>query len=63
MHSRKKEGDGRMIIYIGPETLMPLASIMAAITGIALLFWSKLKSATKTTVSFIRRTLNGIFSS
>lgn len=52
-----------LILYIGPETLMPLASIFAAITGIVLLFWRKLKSAAKTTASFIRQKLNAIRSS
>ena len=28
-------------MYIGPETLMPLASILAAITGFLMLFWRR----------------------
>ena len=27
------------ILYLGPETIMPLASIIAAIVGFLLLFW------------------------
>jgi hypothetical protein len=28
-------------MYIGPETLMPLASALAAIVGILLMFWRR----------------------
>lgn len=28
-------------MYIGPETLMPLASILAGIAGAALIFWKR----------------------
>lgn len=31
-----------MLLYIGPETLMPVASALAAIGGILLLFWRRL---------------------
>jgi hypothetical protein len=27
------------LLYMGPETIMPLASILAAIVGILLIFW------------------------
>lgn len=28
-------------MYIGPETTMPLASVLAAIAGVLLMFWRK----------------------
>ena len=28
-------------MYIGPETLMPLASAVAAIVGVVLMFWRR----------------------
>lgn len=28
-----------MLLYLGPETIMPLASILAAIMGFLLIFW------------------------
>jgi hypothetical protein len=28
-------------MYIGPETLMPLASALAAIAGVILMFWRR----------------------
>ena len=30
---------GVMLLYFGPETIMPLASILAAIVGFLLVFW------------------------
>jgi hypothetical protein len=30
-------------MYIGPETMMPLASAVAAISGVVLLFWRRVK--------------------
>lgn len=34
-------------MYIGPETLMPLASILAAIAGFLMLFWRRTVSVAK----------------
>ena len=34
-------------MYFGPETMMPLASAAAAIGGILLLFWHRLKGFVK----------------
>lgn len=45
-------------MYIGPETLMPLASILAAITGVAMLFWRKTVTAARTSVEFLSRTFS-----
>lgn len=28
-------------MYVGPETMMPVASVLAAITGLAMLFWRR----------------------
>ena len=30
---------GLLILYIGPETILPLASFFAALVGILLMFW------------------------
>lgn len=29
------------MLYLGPETAMPLASALAAIAGVAVMFWHK----------------------
>jgi len=34
-------------VYVGPETLMPLASALAAIVGVVMLFWRKTVGATR----------------
>jgi hypothetical protein len=31
-----------MMLYIGPETMLPLASALAAIGGMLLMFWHRL---------------------
>lgn len=30
-----------MMLYIGPETMLPLASALAAIGGVLLMFWQR----------------------
>lgn len=30
-----------MLLYIGPDSLMPIASAFAAIAGVAIMFWNK----------------------
>jgi hypothetical protein len=40
--------------YLGPETLMPLASILAAIAGFFLMFWRVIVKFVKTTYRKIR---------
>jgi hypothetical protein len=31
-----------VILYIGPDQIMPLTSILGAIVGVALMFWNRL---------------------
>ena len=38
-----------MLLYLGPDTVMPLASILAAIIGIVLVFWRRLLKPFKKT--------------
>ncbi len=40
--------------YLGPETLMPLASILAAIAGFFLIFWRLIVKMVKTAYRKIR---------
>jgi hypothetical protein len=40
-------------MYLGPETLMPLASALAAIAGVVLMFWRR-------TVLFVRAGLSKV---
>ena len=34
-------------LYIGPDTLMPIASVFAAIAGFVLMFWRRLVGAVR----------------
>jgi hypothetical protein len=40
-------------MYVGPETLMPLASALAAIAGALLLFWRRTVGAVRAGYRFI----------
>ena len=44
-------------MYLGPETLMPIASALAAVGGILLLFWRRVVGA----VRLVVQKLFGIF--
>jgi hypothetical protein len=49
-------------MYIGPETLMPLASILAAITGVLMLFWRKTIGVIRSGAELVSRTFGRLFS-
>jgi len=49
-------------MYVGPETLMPLASILAAVTGVIMLFWRRTVGAARATGAFLTRTFSRLFS-
>ncbi len=42
-------------MYVGPETLMPLASALAVVAGVALMFWRKTVAVCKASFKFISR--------
>ena len=42
-------------MYIGPETIMPLASALAAIGGVLLMFWRRVTGFTRTTFQWLSR--------
>ena len=42
-------------MYIGPETLMPLASVAAAVFGMMLMFWHRLVGWFKAGLRFLGR--------
>lgn len=48
-------------MYIGPETIMPLASALAAIGGVLLMFWRRVAGFTKMTFQWVSRTVSRIF--
>ena len=42
-------------MYIGPETLMPLASAVAAVMGVLLMFWRRVVGAVRSGVNTLSR--------
>jgi hypothetical protein len=48
-------------MYVGPETLMPLASALAAVAGVALMFWRRTVGAFRASYGFIKNAVSRIF--
>jgi hypothetical protein len=46
-------------MYIGPDTVIPFASALAAAAGFALMFWRRLVGFVRLGVSAIRRKFSG----
>ncbi len=44
-------------MYLGPETLMPVASAFAAVVGVLLMFWRRTVAGTRAVARFVTRTL------
>lgn len=44
-----------VLAYIGPETILPLGSVLAAIGGVALMFWGHVRAAAAWCLGRIRR--------
>ena len=42
-------------MYLGPETLMPIASALAAIVGVVLMFWRRMIAFVRTSFSRVLR--------
>jgi hypothetical protein len=36
-----------IVLYLGPDSLLPLGSIIAAVVGFALLFWNRIVGAAR----------------
>jgi hypothetical protein len=45
------------LLYLGPQTVLPLASIFAALIGVLLMFWRHIFGFLKRVFKFIRRKL------
>ncbi|HEX6309673.1 MAG TPA: hypothetical protein VFZ69_15970 [Longimicrobiales bacterium] len=50
-------------MYIGPEVIMPLASALAAVTGVLLMFWRRLVGFARVTAQAVGRTFTRLFAS
>ncbi len=42
-------------MYIGPETLMPLASVLAAVIGFLMMFWRRMVAFVKMSAGKVAR--------
>lgn len=49
------------MLYIGPETIIPLASVLAAIGGFFLMLGHRVVGFARSTYSFFTRTVSGLF--
>jgi hypothetical protein len=47
------------MLYIGPDALMPFASAVAAVFGMALMFWKRLFSFLRISFRALGRRLSG----
>lgn len=47
--------DALLILYIGPETTLPLASALAAIVGLLLMVWHRMMALVRRVWLFLRR--------
>ena len=44
-----------VLLYIGPETFMPILSALAALGGVLLMFWRNVMAFIRKAFSFFRR--------
>lgn len=48
-------------MYIGPDTLMPVASALAAIAGVVLMFWRRLMGTVRFGLQVLLRLVTPLF--
>lgn len=48
-------------MYIGPETMVPLATALAAITGFLLMFWRRTIGAVRLGAQLVTRKVSRLF--
>lgn len=48
-------------MYIGPETLMPLASVLTAVAGVLLLFWRRTVTIARMSTRAIHKVLSRLW--
>jgi hypothetical protein len=42
-------------LYIGPDQILPLTSVLGAITGLALMFWNRLLGVVRRSLDLFKR--------
>jgi hypothetical protein len=48
-----------LMLYVGPDQMMPFASAMAAVGGVIMLFWRQLKGAVRRLTGLRRKERDG----
>ncbi len=44
-----------VLLYVGPDQILPLASVFSAIVGVALMFWQRLMGVVRKVLGIFRR--------
>lgn len=44
-----------MLMYVGPDTLLPLTSVLGAIGGVIMIFWRQVTGAFRKVLSLFKR--------
>ena len=44
-----------VVLYVGPDQIMPLASALGAVAGVALMFWSRVVGVAQKCSTFVAR--------
>jgi len=50
-----------VLLYLGPETILPLASILAAVVGVLLIFWQYIVRLVCRAFQFCRGKVSQLF--
>ena len=50
-------------MYVGPETVVPLTSALAAVAGFLLLFWRRVVAAVRSGLALLARAVSRLFAS
>jgi hypothetical protein len=45
-----------VVLYVGPELMLPLTSALAAIVGVLLMFWHRVMGLARSVVAMFHRT-------
>lgn len=45
-----------MVLYVGPDQIVPLSGFLGTVVGLALIFWGKLVQGTRKLVSILAKT-------
>jgi hypothetical protein len=44
-----------VLLYVGPDQILPLTSVLGGVVGVVLMFWQRLTGIVRKAVQFFRR--------